>query len=450
MLLGSHRIIGGRFKLVTDAEDSVLFEKEIIIPLNKGRNLLQYFKNCVANILSPNQTLVRFVVTKTDSEGYHCELGILNDSGVEDQTNDYVFEYKQREFENVDKYNVVMLIPTGIGAEIGGHAGDATPVARLLSGVCDTLILHPNVVNASDINEIPCNSLYVEGSIISRLFMGTVGLRRVRSNKIVMVVDKHKENEVNEFVINAASAARTTLGADIEIVMIDPPTHAVASYSSSGSAIGKVEGIGRVVDRLQQMKDYDAIAVISRVDVPEELIEKYFKSGGKIINPWGGVEAMITHSISSLLNLPSAHAPIMQTIDDLDESMGVVDPRMASEVISKTFLYCVLKGLHTSPTIVTEDITQSGVLSVNDISCLVIPDKCVGIPVLAAIEQGITVIAVRDNRNKMENDLEKYPFKKGKLYFVDNYFEAAGLITSFRKGINAGAISRPVKKTVIK
>ena len=47
--------------------------------------------------------------------------------------------------------------------EIGGHAGDAGPVARMLAEVADTLVLHPNVVNASDLNEMPQNALYVEG-----------------------------------------------------------------------------------------------------------------------------------------------------------------------------------------------------------------------------------------------------------------------------------------------
>ena len=79
------------------------------------------------------------------------------------------------------------LIPTGIGCEIGGHAGDATPVARLLSSSCDNLITHPNVFNASDLNEMPENSLYVEGSTICRLMMGTVGLQPVRSNRILAV-----------------------------------------------------------------------------------------------------------------------------------------------------------------------------------------------------------------------------------------------------------------------
>ena len=44
--------------------------------------------------------------------------------------------------------NIIFIVPTGIGASIGGHAGDATPAARLIASTCNKLILHPNVVNA--------------------------------------------------------------------------------------------------------------------------------------------------------------------------------------------------------------------------------------------------------------------------------------------------------------
>ena len=51
--------------------------------------------------------------------------------------------------------NTVFIVPTGIGAEIGGHAGDATPAAKLIGAVSNIIVLHPNVVNASDINIRP-------------------------------------------------------------------------------------------------------------------------------------------------------------------------------------------------------------------------------------------------------------------------------------------------------
>lgn len=59
----------------------------------------------------------------------------------------------------------VFIVPTGIGCSIGGHAGDATPAAKLIASCCDTLLVHPNVVNASDINEMTNNMWYVEGSV---------------------------------------------------------------------------------------------------------------------------------------------------------------------------------------------------------------------------------------------------------------------------------------------
>ncbi len=42
--------------------------------------------------------------------------------------------------------------------------------------------------------------------------------------------------------------------------------------------------------------------------------------------------------------------------------------------------------------------------SAADISCLVIPEGCVGLSTLAALEQGIAVVAVKENRNGMRND----------------------------------------------
>ena len=49
---------------------------------------------------------------------------------------------------------------------------------------------------------------------------------------------------------------------------------------------------------------------------------------------------------------------------------------------------------------------------------MVIPDGCVGLPTLAALEQGIPVIAVRENRNRMRNELGKLPFGPGKHWGV--------------------------------
>ena len=123
------------------------------------------------------------------------------------------------------------------------------PVASLLSGLCDNLILHPNVVNASDINEMPENALYVEGSVICRLLMGTAGLRRARSNRVLVVIDRHAEIAYSNAAINAVNAARACYGFDCpRIVVLDPPVKLVSEYTSTGRAAGRVDNLGDFLD----------------------------------------------------------------------------------------------------------------------------------------------------------------------------------------------------------
>ncbi len=432
-----------------------LTEREIHIPAwNRNDSLLSYFEQAISKQLSANEIPVRFVVTESGVDGYHCELGVLSDvESTHVPQPSSIFDFAQREVENAGKFNTVMIVPTGIGAEIGGHAGDASPVARLLAGVCDKLITHPNVVNASDINEMPENGLYVEGSVISRLLMGTIGLQEIRSNRVLLIIDEHEDKQVSELAINAASAARITLGLDCTgVVKINPPVYLRAEYSSSGSAVGRVEGLERLLEVISRHRsEFDAVALASKVDISEGLYAKYFLSGGEIINPWGGVEAMLTHSVSLLFNVPSAHAPMAENMDEANALFGIVDPRMSPEAVSSCFLHCVLKGLHKSPRIITDRMlfAHPSILTAADISCLVIPDGCVGLPTLAALEQGIPVIAVRENRNRMKNDLEKLPFAPGKLFIVDNYLEAVGVMTALKGGISVSAVRRPLEETKV-
>ena len=93
--------------------------------------------------------------------------------------------------------------------------------------------------------------------------------------------------------------------------------------------------------------------------------------------------------------------------------------------------------------------THPGVLTAADISCVVIPDGCVGLPTLAALEQGIPVIAVRENRNRMKNKLEELPFSAGKLFIVKNYLEAVGMMTALKSGVAPSSVLRPLEETKV-
>lgn len=177
----------------------------------------------------------------------------------------------------------------------------------------------------------------------------------------------------------------------------------------------------------------------------------YFNKEGAMLNPWGGVEAMLTHVISHLYNMPSAHSPMFETEEIANMDPGVVDSRMAAEAVSLTFLQSILKGLKRSPKIVTnaEAMKSHNVLTVEDVSCIVIPDKCIGLPTLAALEQGIHVIAVRDNTNVMNNDLSILPWRHNQLHYVDNYLEATGVLAAIKAGIPTEAVLRPLKSTKV-
>ena len=124
---------------------------------------LHYIPEALKFRLAGNTYPARFVITKSDDELYHCELSLLG--GMEKlglEAPDPITRFFRRKTERADDFNALLIVPTGIGAEIGGHAGDAMPVTQLLAETCDTLVTHPNVVNASDIRaplKIPVPSL---------------------------------------------------------------------------------------------------------------------------------------------------------------------------------------------------------------------------------------------------------------------------------------------------
>lgn len=423
----------------------ILKEKEVLIPkIENNKNLLQYISKKTTVELNSNEIPNRFVISITDDNGYFCELGtLINDSKYPISQSNSIFNFNKRSFENTEQFNAVLLIPTGIGAEIGGHCGDANVVARLVASACDNLITHPNVVNASDINEMTENTLYVEGSIITRLMMGQIGLQKVRANRVLMLMDKHDDKLFNNEIVNAVSNARISLGMDCDVYEMDDIIRSISEYSSSGRAVGKIEHMERLFEIINNFKDeYDAIGLSTFIEVPKGYHTTYF-SDVEMVNPWGGIEAMLTHSIAEEFKLPCAHSPMMASREIMDMEVGIVDPRKAPETSSVTYLHCVLKGLHKSPKIVSYD---KG-LNAEDISCLIIPDGCIGLPTLAALEHGIPVIAVKENKNYMKNSLADLPFKKNKLFIVENYLEAVGVMHTIKAGIDPETIHRPVLPT---
>lgn len=413
---------------------------------------LDGLRNCYDSYIRPQlpqqHLVIRFVITKTDNKGYYSELDVMlpekNDGLALFSEKNSIFNFRKRTHENINKFNVVLIIPTGVGAEIGGHCGDGNAVARLVASACDTLITHPNVVNASDINEMTDNTLYVEGSILTRLLGGQVGLQNVKSNRLLMLMDEHEEKLFNNEVVNAVSSARVTLGLDCDVHEMKNKIESISRYSKSGRATGEINSLEKIFKIIEKYKnDYDAVALSTFIKVPSHFHKNYFTGSEEMVNPWGGIEAMLTHSIAEVFKMPCAHSPMMTSKEVMNLEVGIVDPRKAPETSSVTYLHCILKGLQKAPRVVPFD---KG-LTLEDISCMIIPDGCIGLPTLACLENNIPVIAVRENKNNMKNNLKQLPFKKGKFFTVNNYLEAIGVMHSLKSGVSLESVRRPIKHT---
>jgi len=323
----------------------------------------------------------------------------------------------------------VLIVPTGIGAEIGGHAGDANPVAKLMAGCFDKLITHPNMVNASDVNEMTDNTLYVEGSILDRFLSGDIKLREVYQNKILVVTNKPCKNET----INAVSSARATIGINAEILELDTPLIMQARIEKC--ATGDVTGWSELVE---QVRDYnfDALAIHTPIQVDRKVALNYYRNGG--INPWGAVEALASKLIATELNKPVAHAPLDENLDEelFNMFQTVVDPRIAPEAISICYLHCVLKGLNRAPRISAFGISKE------DVSFLISPD-CWGTPHALCYKVGIPTIIVKENRTVGNKAIIRDEVDE-KIIIVENYWEAVGIIMSLKAGISPESVRRPL------
>lgn len=322
--------------------------------------------------------------------------------------------------------NVVMIIPTGIGCEIGGHCGDGNAAARLLGACCTRLILHPNVVNASDVNEMPPNSLYVEGSQLDRFLQGKIYLQRVRANKVLVAV-----NQADYQSINAVSAARATLGLDAEIVELKMPLTLIAQMKN-GTATGEVLHWRELVDQVKDL-EFDALGLATPITIDAQTLADYFRHGG--VNPVGGVEAVASKLIADALDKPVAHGPVDYAIKGFTE---VVDPRMAVEIITENFIHCLLKGLHRAPR-----ISYERGIHVSDVDCMVSPYGCFGVPHQACLDARIPVIVVRENRSCL--DVPEHP----KFIYVENYLEAAGMLMAIQAGVHPASVRRPLQPTIV-
>ncbi|MBW4478369.1 MAG: DUF3326 domain-containing protein [Tolypothrix brevis GSE-NOS-MK-07-07A] len=343
------------------------------------------------------------------------------------------------------KNAVLSIIPTGIGCEIGGYAGDASPSTNLLATTVDYLITNPNAVNASDFIGLSNNVVYTEGSFIDLFSQGKVNLYLPYANKIGLIIDKSDDWKL-DIIFNVVNAVRAVHGVDIvDYVITSEPIASRCCQNKAGAFVGTVDNPLILLEACEKLinKGANAIAVTSNVqDLPLENYAKHFT--GEYPNPVGGVEAVISHLIAKTFQIPTAHAPLLN-IKQLDLVHNIVDARGSGEMTSISGLACILIGLKKAPQLRTQLNNRiADIININNLLAVVMPASSLGgVPVLYAQKYGIPVIAVGDNRTILNVTQEKLQLNN--VVQAHSYAEAAGIILSLKHGIDLGAIFRPLK-----
>lgn len=175
-------------------------------------------------------------------------------------------------------YTAMMIVPTGIGAKIGGFAGDALPSAKLLASVADVLVTHPNVMNGAMMYWPKDNILYVEGHSLNRFARGELMLQPLtkQGHRIGVIFDKAMEPELRLRHLQVIDAARATLGIDVaHVAVTNVPLKISNRFSDeSGASWGSVDETRALIDAAEfliDQKHCTAIAIVGRFPEDDEL-----------------------------------------------------------------------------------------------------------------------------------------------------------------------------------
>lgn len=340
-------------------------------------------------------------------------------------------------------YTVILIVPTGIGAAIGGYAGDAMPVARAIATVADRLITHPNVLNGAQLYWPMPNAFYVEGYGLDKFAAGCWGLRPVHQNRVGLILDRSIEPDLRLRHLQVADAARATLGLHLtDYVVTDAPLNVQLRTADSGASwgtIGNPDSLLRAAEVLIHKAGAEAIAVVARFpdDIESEALQSYRHGQG--VDPLAGAEAIISHLIVRTFQIPCAHSPALSPLP-LDPDLS---PRSAAEELGYTFLPSVLVGLSRAPQFVVqgqnvasqpEDIWSDGV------DAIVVPATACGSSALLSFSNNprVQIVAVRENQTQIQVPPEPLGIK---AHQVNSYLEALGVLVAHKAGINPTALS---------
>ncbi|VVC02919.1 Uncharacterised protein [Candidatus Bilamarchaeum dharawalense] len=323
-----------------------------------------------------------------------------------------------------------LMIPTGVKASVGGYLGDATPFANLMASISDYTITHPNVVNGGVLNLMKDNILYTEGTLFDMFFRGEITLTPSKGNRIGVVIEKTSDRGAVALIKNTINGLHADGGVSVVGTEMTGRIVGAKALIKDGVAYGSIADLTQLDKPIKKLiaAGAQSIALSINIESDPNLWEQYYQ--GKLPNPVGALEAVVSHYVVKKYRIPAAHAPL---VCEKDWKVNLRDKevfwRAGEEAISPAYLGCILIGLSRAP-----KISKKGAgVGIGDVSALVVPHSaCGGIPVFECMKRKIPVIAVKE----IATNLNVTPRTIGiNAIEVDTMDDALGKLIEIKEGI---------------
>lgn len=315
----------------------------------------------------------------------------------------------------MDKPIVAISIPTGIGADIGGYAGDFGYIAREFSKYFH-LIINPNAVNGGILSAVNYDMSYLEGFLFDEFFRGNIAIipkKEYETNKIGVIFDCEIPQNILNVHLNTLNALKMVQGIETLAVEYTKEPVGVEIKIENSISFGNIKNSKTLIDSAQKLIDKGACAIAVICYFKEDVEDSNY-SNANGIDPIGGVEAIISHLICEKFKIPCAHAP---AFCDIDISQKIENPKVSSELISSTYLPCVMQGLNIAPKITSFD--DGNAINYKKVNFLIVPYDATGSSaVLSSIQNNTKIIAVK-NKTGLDVTSDKLNFKP--QFIFDSY-----------------------------
>lgn len=336
-----------------------------------------------------------------------------------------------------------LIIPTGVGASFGGYAGDANPIAKLLSYTNKYLLTHPNVVNAAVLTDLPKNLIYLEGFLLDQFLLGKINLLPTKKNKIGVIFDAGISEERLQYELNVLNATRAVYGCEIiGWTKTKKPLKVFPEVNEFRFSSGRISNLEYILDEAIKLKNIGVTAIAICAAMPDLPLNLEYVCG-RGVDPIGGIESLISHTVSAVTGLVSAHAPVLYSEEKINYTN--INPASAAEYIAQTFLPSVISGLRYAPSVLLPDVnSDKSVLSFKNISKILVPANAFGSAGVLSLNQiSDKVLLVKENKTALDLSSEhiNMPFN-----FINSYGDFIDEQTFEKEGIDLSVLKRPMER----